>query len=188
MIKLKTLYEQITIREKTLLVLFLWVVVLIWLSIYGGRISQLLEDFKATNASLAYQKVWLDSEASIEQRLADSRKILDPKMTYARNRFIGRVDGLARDTGATYDVTNPTTSLGDVFNEHSLTVQFKDASMKALIGFDRAIHKENPYLGVKQVKIAPNRRDPALLNAQFDVIALELKNIENPQSLEQRKP
>lgn len=183
MIKLRKLYDQITSREKMLLALFLWVVVLIWLSLYASRMSDLFDNFKTTNDTLTYQQLWLDREATIEERLADSRKILDPKKTYASSRFIARVDGLARASGAAYDVTNPTTRLGDVFNEHALTVQFKDASMKALLGFGRAIHEENPYLGVKQVKISPNRRDPNLLNAQFDVIALELKNIESVQSL-----
>lgn len=184
MIRLKKLYEGITTREKILLVLFLWVVMFIWLSLFLSRISQLFEDIKKVNASLAYQKVWLNNEESIVNRLAESRQILNPQKTYARSRFIGRIDSLARDTGASYDVTNPTTQSGDIFNEHSLILQFKDTSLKNLIHFSQLIQKENPYLGIKQVKITPNRRDPNLLNAQFDIIALELKNIEN---VEQKK-
>lgn len=179
MIRIKAIYDRITIREKILLVLFLWVVVFIWLGFYWSRISQLLEDLNKANATLAYQKIWLNNEESIATRLADSREILNPQKTYARSRFIGRVDSLARKAGAPYDVTNPTTQSGDIFNEHSLVVQFKDASLKNLINFAQAIHNENPYLGIKQVKITPNRRDPNLLNAQFDIIALDLKNIEN---------
>lgn len=180
--KLKKIYDRITLREKMLLVLFLWVVVFIWFGFYWSRISQRFEDIGKVKASLAYQKVWLNNEDSIAKRLEESRQILNPQKTYARSRFIGRVDGLARETGASYDVTNPTTQSGEIFNEHSLVVQFKDASLKNLINFANAIHNENPYLGVKQVKITPNRRDPNLLNAQFDVIALELKNIENVQN------
>lgn len=183
MIKLKKFYDQITSREKMLLALFLWVLVLIWFSLYASRLSDLFDNLKTTNATLAYQQLWLDREISIEERLIESRKILDPQKTYARSRFIARIDGLGRASGATYDVTNPTTNLGEVFNEHALTVQFKDAPLKALLGFDRAINEESPYLGIKQVKISPNRRDPNLLNAQFDVIALELKNIEKGQTL-----
>jgi hypothetical protein len=184
MIKLRKLYDQITSREKMLLAIFLWVLVLIWLSTYLSRMAALIRDIQTVNATLVYQQLWLDREATIEERLVESRKILDPNKTYNRSRFIGRVDGLARVSGATYDVTNPTTSLGDVFNEHSLTVQFRDVSMKTLLDFDHAIYKEDPNLGIKQVKISPNRRDPNLLNAQFDVVALELKNIENVKSEE----
>lgn len=179
MTKLKSFYDRITLREKTLLMLFLWVVMFIWLGLYWSRISELFEDISKVNSSLAYQKVWLNNEKSIAERLEESRQILNPQKTYARSRFIGRVDGLAHQTGSSYDVTNPTTQSGDIFNEHSLVVQFKDASLKNLIDFAQAIHNENPYLGIRQVKITPNRRDPNLLNAQFDVIALELKNVEN---------
>jgi len=188
MIQLKTLYNKITVREKMLLVLFLWVLVFLWLSMFGSKMADLFREFETVNASLAYQQVWLNSEASIEERLAESREILDPNKTYAKGRFIGRLDALAQASGASYDVTNPTTRLGDVFNEHSLTVQFKEASMKALMSFDQAIQKEHPYLGVKEVKITPNRSDPKLLNAQFDVIALELKIIENLQGAEKPSP
>lgn len=177
--KLKALYNQITQREKVLLALFLWVMVLIWGSWMSGRISRLLDNIQATKASLAHQQIWLDNEASIEARLLESRNILDPKKTYARSQFIAKVDGIARSTGAAYDITNPTTALGDVFNEHSLTVQFKDAPMKALLAFETAINKEGAYMSIIEVKLNPNRRDPILLNAQFDVIALELKNIDN---------
>lgn len=177
--KLKNLLSRITLREKILLVLFLFVVALIWLGFYWSRMSQLFDDIDKVKATLAHQQVWLNNEQSIAQRLADSREILNPQKTYARSRFIGRVDGLARKTGDSYDVTNPTTQSGDIFNEHSLVVQFKDATLKNLINFAHSIESENPYLGIKQVKITPNRRDPNLLNAQFDVIALELKNIEN---------
>ncbi len=179
MIKLKKLYERITLREKILLVLFAWVVVFLWLGFYWSRMGQMFEDLDKVNSGLAHQKVWLNNEVSIGQRLAEAQKILDPKKTYARSRFIGRIDNLARETGASYDVTNPTTQSGEIFNEHFLVVQFKDASLKNLIDFAQAIHEENPYLGIKQVKITPNRRDPNLLTAQFDVFALELKNIEN---------
>lgn len=181
--KIKTFYNQTSQREKVLLALFLWVVVFLWGTWFFGRMSQLMTDLKTVKASLAHQQIWLDSEASIEQRLVDSRNILDPKKTYGRNQFIGKVDAIARASGATYDITNPTTALGDVFNEHSLTVQFRDAPMKALLAFEAAIAKEGAYLAITELKIDPNRRDPALLNAQFNIIALELKNIENVSAI-----
>lgn len=181
MTKLKTLYNQITQREKILLVLFLWLMVFIWGTWQMGRMSQLMDDINTVNASLAHQQIWLDNESSIEARLLASRNILDPKKTYARSQFIAKVDGVARSTGATYDITNPTTALGDVFNEHSLSVQFRDAPMKALLAFESAIDKEGAYITITAEKLSPNRRDPNLLNAQFDVIALELKNIQNVQ-------
>lgn len=179
MINLRTLYKRITLREKILLVLFAWVIFLIWLGFYWSRMGQLFENLNKVNAGLAHQQVWLNNEVSIAERLAEAQKILDPEKTYARSRFIGRIDNLARETGAGYDVTNPTTQSGEIFNEHFLVVQFKDASLKNLIDFVKTINNENPYLGIKQVKITPNRRDPNLLNAQFDVFALELKNVEN---------
>jgi len=181
MTKLKTLYNQITQREKVLLTLFLWLIVFIWGTWLMGRISQLMDDLNTINASLAHQQIWLDNESPIEARLLASRNILDPKKTYARNQFIAKVDAIARSTEASYDITNPTTVLGDVFNEHSLTVQFKDAKMKSLLAFESAIDKEGAYIAITAEKINPNRRDPNLLNAQFDAIALELKNIQNVQ-------
>lgn len=179
--KLKTAYNRITAREKVLLALFLWVVVLFWGMWFSSRMSQLVADLKAAHAALGRQQIWLDNEASIEARLVESRNILDPKKTFGKNQFIGKIDAIARSAGVNYDITNPTTTLGDVFNEHSLTVQIRDASMKALLGFEAAILKEGAYLGIKEVKMSPNRRDPNLLSAQFDIIALELKNIENVQ-------
>lgn len=182
MIKLKTLYSGISQREKVLLVLFLWVIALVWGSWLMGRMSQLIDNINAANASLAHQQIWLDNEASIEERLRDSRKILDPAKTYGRNQFIAKIDGMARSSGITYDITNPTTKLGEVFNEHSLSIQFRDAPIKVLLAFENAIAKEGAYLSITEEKISPNRRDPTLLNAQFDIIALELKNIENVKS------
>lgn len=178
-IKLKTLYYKISLREKTLLGFFLWIMVFLWIFMFAERVSRLVNDIRVVNSSLVYQKIWLDSEESILERLVESRRILNPEKTYSKNQFIARVDGIARSSEGTYDVTNPTTALGEVFNEHSLSIQFKDVPIETLITFDQAIHKENPYLGMDQVKIIPNRRDPILLSAQFDIIALELKNIQS---------
>lgn len=179
--KLKALFNKMSQREKILLTLFIWVMVFIWGTWMSGRMSKLLDDISAVKASLANQQIWLDNESAIEERLLDSRNILDPKKTYARSQFIAKVDAIARSSGASYDITNPTTALGEVFNEHSLTVQFKDASMKSLLSFEASIIKEGSYMSITEVKINPNRRDPNLLSAQFDIIALELKNVENVQ-------
>lgn len=185
MIRLKALYNKMSQREKVLLGAFLWVLVFVWGTWMNGRISHLMDDIKAVKASLVYQQIWLDSEASIEARLVDSRKILDPEKTFGRNQFIAKVDGIARSSGASYDITNPTTALGEVFNEHSLSIQFRDAPMNALLAFEAAIAKEGSYLAITNVNLNPNRRDPALLSAQFDIIALELKKAQDAKNIKQ---
>lgn len=183
--RVKGFFNKMSQREKVLLAGFLWVMVLIWLSLYFGRMSDLRSGLKEVGSTLDYQQIWIDGEDGIAERLVDALKALDPKKTYTKNRFIGKVDGIARGVGGNYNVSNPRTTEGDVFNEHGLTVQFRDATMGNLIAFDKAMDAEIPYMAVKRVKITPNRRDPNLLGAQFDIIAIELQELESLKEIEE---
>lgn len=183
----KKIFNKFTQREKILITALLWVITLLWANWLNSRLSTLSSEISTTHASLKHQQIWLDNQSSIEERLLASRQILDPGKTYPKNQFIAKVETLAKSSGATFNITNPTTRTGDIFNEHTLTIQFKDATLKSLLTFENAIQKEGAYMGLKELKIDPNKRDPNLLNAQFDIIALELKKIENSKLHDKKK-
>jgi len=186
MLKLvNTFLQKRTLREQIFLCLFLWAGVIFWGNAFVDRASELKETYTQVSAIKEYQELWVSNEPSIQVRLKEALQKFDPKRTYTRNQFIARVDSIARDIGANYDISNPTTSTNDIFEEHALAANFKNASMQNVIDFDQAISAESPYLNIKSVKISPNSSDPSRLNVRFDIIALELKNFKDIQGLTQ---
>ena len=84
---------------------------------------------------------------------------------------------MARKSGIRYDISNPQTRPDDVFNEHTLALQFKQASLRQLIAFDEALAKETPYIGLASLKLIPEKQNPYTLSAQWNLFALELSNL-----------
>lgn len=179
MIWAKKFFNKISQREKILLTMVLWIGVIIWATLIIARMADLKADFNKIKGTLAYQAIWLGNQQVIKSRLAEALVKLDPTKTYSKNQFIAKVDSLAQKSKANYSINNPTTKAGDIFNEHALMVQFKDATINQFINFDNDISKEAPYLEVNKVSINPNPRDPNLLSIQFNIIAIELKDLKN---------
>ena len=128
-----------------------------------------------TKKDLTMQANMIGNKESIETRLQEELKRLDPKKTYTSSQLVGKLDSFAREAKLNFDTNSPSTKPGDIFNIHTVRIQVRRAEIGDLINFDKQVKKESPYLGLERVKITAVKSDPRYLNAQFVISSFELK-------------
>ncbi len=165
-----------SLRERTLLTVFLWIIAFVWVGSLINDFKILFGNFQKTGYKLKYQAQIIKEKDTIETQLSRALERLDPQKTYSSSRLVEKLDNIARNEGLNFDINSPSTQEGDIFNAHTVRIQFKQGGIEDLIEFDRKIKEESPYLGLERMRIVSNKANPSMLDAQFLVSSFELKN------------
>lgn len=172
---LKQLFNAMSLRERVLLTVFIWIGILVWASAIAKNYRTTRIQAAGTSTELNKQSQWFAERDSINLQLQEALDRLDPKKTYSSTRLVGRLDNFARTSGLNFNTNTPQTKEGDIFNVHTVRLAIRNANIGPLIEFDKKIKQESPYIGLQQIKITANKSDPRLLDAQFTVSSFELK-------------
>lgn len=174
LMNLKAWFDQRSLREQVLLCLILCIAFL-WLAL--DAVQALGASLRASRVAASEhetQQLWLDREASLDQRLSEALGKLDGSKTYSVNQLLEVMDKIAKEAGLQTSIARPVTRRGDVFTEHVLTVPISRASMRTLIDFENAVKSHYPYLGMDSMLIQPEPSAPELLRGEVRVTSFEL--------------
>ena len=168
--------RRLTVREQLLSVLFIAVMLFIWAGTWLNRAGEWNDNRKATTASLSEQALWLERAETYAQSARVVMEKLDSSKTFGATQLSGRIDGLLRQSGlsARADIDPVKSKQGEIFNEHTLRVQLKRASIAQYVQFNNLLLKEAPYINQQSVTIKANRRNPEELDIRFEIASLEL--------------
>lgn len=174
--KIFRLLQGLTVREQLLSVLFIAVMLIIWAGTWLNRTGEWNNQRKATAATLAEQALWLERAETYAQSARVVMEKLDSSKTFGATQLSGRIDGLLRQSGlsARADIDSVKSKQGELFNEHTLRVQLKRASIAQYVQFNDLLLKEAPYINQQSVFIKANRRNPEELDIRFEIASLEL--------------
>lgn len=177
---LRNYFLALSLRERLLLTVFIWVGLVLWaLALVRHARSGLLE-FQRTGVDLSTQEQWYAQREITRTQLQDALRRLDASSTYNAEQLAARLDLLARELSLNYEVPSPFSEQGDQFNVHTVRLQVRKASLKDLIALDASISRERPYMGLEAFQISSNRSDPRNLDAIFQVYSFELKETNQP--------
>jgi hypothetical protein len=171
---LRNFFLSITLRERIMFAAFLWVLVMLWGGTWLKEFRVLRNRLATTSRSLQSQNEWLKEKGGIEQQLQAALQRLDPKKTFTSPRLTGKIDEIARQNELNYILNSPMTTKGEIFDVHTVRIQIKHAELGKLLAFDNDVKQESPYLGVEQVQISADSRDPRYLDVQFVISSFEL--------------
>ena len=170
---MKALFLNRTYREKVLILAMVLVGLVIWFTLASER----LREFNQTRASIVRQveaqQVWLDNEASIRERVEASISNLDPARTLSGTRLNAEINRIASEHNLRVTVDRPQQESGEVLTYHTVVVQISGAEMEPLIRFTQALQGRAPYLGVEEIIISPDNRNPTIHGARFRISAVE---------------
>jgi len=172
----KKSYNLLSLRERTLLTVFFWIILFVWAGSLIKVSKSVYTNLRNTDYQLKYQDQVISEKDNIKMRLNHALERLEPKKTYSSSKLVEKLDNLARKAGLNFDINSPGTQEGDIFNAHTVRIQFKKSGIEDLIAFDQKIKEESPYLGLERMRIVANKADPRQLDAQFLVSSFELKN------------
>ncbi len=171
---MKALYFRCSLRERSLLLAFALLILLLWMAQLLGRGQRLWDEWRNVRAELAAQLVWRANAAGIAARATAAIRSLEPAKTLNATRLVGELTALAAKTGLTADISLQSTVRTDQFAFHTAQVNFRRAELAALLGFYQQLGQRSPYLGLDQFSLVVDRANPAQLNASFRVVAAEL--------------
>jgi hypothetical protein len=172
---LRLRFLRLTLREKSLFLLFVVVMLTIWLNAQLGQFQNTQSLRQSIERDLAEQQIWLKRAESIQLRLAESLALVDPSRTYSASQLTGRIDNLARASRLTADIDPVATRERQIFNNHRVRVRLNRLSPEALLSFTQRLHSESPYITLDRLRLTPNRASAETLDAQFEISSFELK-------------
>jgi len=172
---MKAFFLSRLLREKILMLGFVLIAALIWLSGVSDRVSVQWKASQVTSTDLDVQRRWLLQKERIEREAQLAIENLDPSKSLDSVRLQGELNSLARAAGLTnYDVSDSRTSRTTQFAVHSVQFSARNADIAKLIQFYQTLSQRAPYLGLEQFALASNRANPSQLTASWRVTSVEI--------------
>jgi hypothetical protein len=175
---LKAFFLSRLMREKALMLAFVGIGAVIWLSSFAGRAGAFARGFRQTTDELAKQRDVLDSRQATEAAAKKAIAQFDPARTYNQSNLVAAVNQLA--TAA--DLKNsPIEAFPDTatlqFVMHS--VRFRAVVVSDELGFGYLklrkfyleICKKSPYIGIEHCSIVVSGTN---ITAEFKLSAVEI--------------
>ena len=161
--KLQSRFNQFNCREKVFLLLFIWGLNIVFIDLCIKQTKTLTHRFKVINAKIDNCQHWIENTAYVNDKFDIMMTLMDPEKTYSGAAFAGEVESAVRENGINY----------------SMQLHCTNAPLQRLIAFEDAIYQKKPYLSMEKVKIHANLFNPELLEVDFSLSALQLKDLRN---------
>ena len=171
---LKAYFLSRLLREKLLLVIFIGLGAVMWLSNFSHRLSAATRGLHRAGAELTEQKQWIDNKKPIETAALQAVKNLDPAKTLDDTRLVGDLSALARENNLKFTNDTPRTERSGEFAIHTVQVTVPRADWDSLTKYYLALLKRSPYIGLEQLSLAADRANPQLVNASLRVSSVEI--------------
>jgi len=152
---LRAFFISRLLREKLLLLAFVGLGMLWWLSAFATRAARFSRDQQATSLALAIQQQWLNNRGAIEATAQKAASQLDPAQTRNSTRLFTEVSNLANAAGFRNAVINPqpAATIGQ-FSIHTLNFTVNNVDWEALRKFYQALQTKAPYIGIDQFTLS----------------------------------
>ncbi len=178
---IRALFLGCQLREKLLVVVFLGIAVLLWLSGFSKRASAFWREQHRTTLDLADQAQWIANSGGIEAAAQKAASRLDAARTLDGVRLLEAMQKLAADAGLRPNIGQPSNPPGNgQFAIHTLefTANLRDPdpakNWEALTKFYRALQQRSPYIGIEQFTLRPDAANRAQIALQLRVSSVEI--------------
>jgi DNA gyrase inhibitor GyrI len=164
------------LREKLLLLAFIGMGALWWLSAFSGRSGKFWGEQRATTTRLTEQAQWIKNKTSIEQTAAKTAGRLDPAKTLNGNQLVTTVAQLANEAGLRQTSTNgnAVTTASGQFALHSVEYTIRNLEWDSLGKFYEALLQRSPYIAVERFVLNSAPNNPAQLTLVLRVVSVEI--------------
>ncbi|WP_438480160.1 GspMb/PilO family protein [Oleiharenicola lentus] len=160
-----------TLREQLLVTVLIIAAVVVWLFAASDRVSARVTEWKTVRKQLVSQQLWLDDQARIEARTAESIKHLDPARTLDPTKLVAALTTLAQQAGLQPSIDAPQTQTSTQFNYHTVRVNFRKVSMGSLLTFYDELTKQVPYLNLEFINLQADKARTGQLDATLQIVA-----------------
>jgi hypothetical protein len=163
------------LREKILLIGFIGIGMLWWLSAFGTRAGQFWRAQRATTATLEEQQLWLKNRPAIDTAVQKATSRFDATKTLDRIRLVEALNQAAFEAGLrdNYGSNAAKSETSDQVTVHSVEFQIRQADYLMLQRFYLNVQKRAPYIGIESFALQPNLADTSKLTLSLRASAVE---------------
>lgn len=162
------------LREKVLVLAFVGLGALIWLSSATSALTSNLRGFRSVQSELELQAMWLGKRAEIEAIAVEESGKLDAAKTFDATGLVSEVSGMAKRSGLNPVTEPPRTERSPQFAVHTMQVSMRKVEMQAVVRFYQELARKAPYLGLEKISVQADRSAPGMLNITMQVTSVEL--------------
>lgn len=164
------------LREKVLLLGFILIGTLWWMSAFAGRASRFWRDQRSATATLAEQQQWLNNRVKIEEAARKAAAQLDPSKTLDGTRLVSAVNQAAYEAGLrnNYSANPATHETNGQFTVHTADYTVTNADYEMLARFYLNLHQRAPYIGIERFALSSRPNDASKLTLNLRVSSVEI--------------
>ena len=173
---LRAYFLSRALREKLLLVAFIAIGLIWWLSAYSNRAGGFWREYRAGSLRLTEQNEWIRNRTKIEQDMHTAAGKLDSTKTLNANKLATTLQQLANEAGlkdARLSGT-PSTARSGQFAIHTATYTIRAAEWENLVKFYYAVQAYAPYIAVDQFNLTAAANNPAQLTLSLKAESVEI--------------
>lgn len=172
---LKLFFMSRLMREKILLLVFLLMAVVIWLSSFARRTSDFASAFSTASEELNTHALWLGRSAQIDEAANKAVSRLDPAKTLDGIKLSAAINRMAAESGLQNVVLDDHRDERSAqFSLHTVRLTARRADYATLIKFYQAVQACAPYIGIEQFVLNAETSNPAQLNASLRLSSVEV--------------
>jgi hypothetical protein len=146
---IRQVFNALSLRERYLMALFVWALLVLWLVWLLGGFQRTWSSFSLNNQLLQTFETTIGQADEAAVLLAAARQGLDGSKTFSAAQLVGRLDSLARENEVTsFDISTPSTIESQLFSFHNVRLSIKRARISELIRFDQAVKTHSPYIAL----------------------------------------
>jgi DNA-binding cell septation regulator SpoVG len=162
------------LREKVLVIGFVLLAALIWLSSAGSRLGKTRLAFAAAGSELNTQANWLANRETIEKLATEAAGKLDASKTYDATFLVAEVMSMAKRAGLAVNTEPPRTQGSAQFAVHTVLVSARRSEMAAVLRFYQELSDKAPYLSIEELSLQGDRSALGMLNINVRIASVEL--------------
>lgn len=168
---MKAFFTSKSLRERTLLLLFVGLAVAWWGTSALGRAARWRQEWVSVAAEQAEQDLWIKNRSTIADQAAAAAKQLDPARTLDAAQLLAELNQFS--TGLNAEIGAQRTERTTGFAMHSMQVNLRRTDLPGLLRFYRQLAARAPYIGIEQASLTVDRANPGLLNASIRISAFQ---------------
>lgn len=171
---LADLYARFSLREKRLLTLFVWVIlVLIGIELVKSSKRQ-LQAWSKNRTQQTLQAMILEREADYDLRLAAIQERFNPQLTLNESELRNRIESICLAMNLRYQIESRLPQKEGSFSLHEVLLNLNKINMEALLAFHQETLKSSPYMRLDAMNLVPIRGNESQLNARFTFKSFEM--------------
>ena len=171
----KAIYQRLSLRERILLIAFIWVVLVIVLG-YGMKwTSYNRSEWSRVNMLLDAQQELFEQRPVVEAQLDEVLLRFNREKTFSAAKLTERVDELARSIGLVFITGDADPEHGLTVSLHTLPGSITRKKISDILQFVELLDKEYPYITLDNLRLTAESGNPEFLTARFVIKSFELK-------------